>query len=234
MPFEEIVDDFRFNGKIVPALTASVVNGPWAKADTSSAGTPTLAAAGGFMVGAFDAQSEVQNLCLYHGDILSYDIDDLVSAEFWIKTVAALDAASQLAFGMESARNDAIDSIAEAALFRIIGNNSVVVESDDGTNNNDDVATGQTLVAAVKRFHIDFKTGIQSKVGVQSVGGKANVLFSMSDGRGALRPVARATQFDMSNYAGGLQPFVQLQKTADTNVDSFSLQRVRIVYRVEV
>lgn len=234
MARETFVDDFHFNGKMVPALTASVVNGPWAKADTSAAGTPTLASSGGFMVGAFDAQSEVQNLCLYHGDVLNYDIDELISAEFWIKTVAALDSATQLAFGMISARNDAIDSIAEAAIFRLIGNNSVVVETDDGTNNNDDKATGQTLVAAVKRFHIDFASGIKTVVGAASSGGKAEVLFSMDNGRGQLARVAAATRFDMSNYAGGLQPFVQLQKTADTNVDSFSLRRVRIKYRREV
>lgn len=198
-------------------LTASPAGSDvWDIADTSSAGTPTYTVGGinGEATLAFDAQSEIQNVCLYQSDALNYDIDLLKNVEFSLKVTASLDAATQIAWGMASARNDAIDSIAAAALFRIIGNNTVVVESDDSVNNNDDVATGTTVVAAYKKFVIDFS------------GGTANVKFYIDGAR-----VASSTTFDMSNYTAGLQPMVQLQKTADTNVDSVTIDYVKIVSR---
>lgn len=201
-------------------LTASPTNGDrWDIADTSSAGTPTYTVGGinGEATLAFDNTSEVQNVCLFQSDVLNYDIDLIQRIEFSVKTVASLDSATSLAFGLASARNDAIDSIAAHATFRLIGSNSVVVETDDGTNDKDDIATGQTLVATYKRFVIDF------------TGGKSNVKFFMDDGNGALVQVAKSTTFDMSNYSSGLQPYVQLQKTADTNTDSVTIDYVGII-----
>ena len=140
-------------------------------------------------------------------------------AEFRIKmNQAALDATSQVAFGLTGDRNDTIDSIAQAAIFRVVGADSttaVVVESDDGTNNNDDVATGQTLINAYKTFKIDFSQGT------------SDVRFMMDDANG-LRRVATGTTFDMSNYTGSLQPFVQIQKTADTNTDGLTIDYIKV------
>ena len=126
--------------------------------------------------------------------------------------MASLDTATSLAFGLCSARNDAIDSLAAHASFRLIGSNSLVVETDDSVNDNDDVATGATLVDTYKRFVIDF------------TGGKSNVKFYVDGVR-----VAASTTFDMSNYSAGLQPYVQLQKTADTNTDSVVIDYIKIV-----
>ncbi len=158
------------------------------------------------------------------GDVLPFDIDDIIRAEFIVKTVAALDATTQLAFGLASARNDAIDSIAEAALFRCIGDNNVVVETDDGTNNNDDVATGLTLGAAWKRFAINFaeRNTTQDPPSL-SLGRKSNIGFYGSNDNGSLRRVASGTRFDMSNYSGGLQLFAQIQKTSDSNTDHLDI-----------
>lgn len=228
---ELLCDDFRFNGKISPALTASVVDGPWAKADTSSAGSPTVASAGGFMDLTLASTSEVENLCLYFGDVLPYDIDDLVQFDVWLKITATLDAAISAAFGLASARNDDIDTLAHAALFRVIGSNSVVVESDDGVNNNDDVATGLSLSTTLKRFSINFKDGIQTVSGGLSTGGKSNVLFYAENDQQLLRPVGRGTRFNMENYSGGLQPYFQLKKTAAAAVATLSIKRVRVMYR---
>jgi hypothetical protein len=130
---------------------------------------------------------------------------------------AAADAATSVAFGLASARNDAIDSIANAALFRVIGaddTTAVVLETDDGTNNNDDIASGTTLVAAYKKFVISFSHG------------KADVRFYIDGER-----VGASTTFDMSNQTTGFQPFVQLQKTSDANTDSVVIDYVRIYSR---
>lgn len=208
--FVEFVEDF-----LGPqTLTASPAGSDrWDIADTSSAGTPTYTVGGinGEATLAFDSQSEIQNVCLFQSDVLNYDIDKLISIEMRVKTTATLDSTTSLAFGLASARNDAIDSIAEAALFRLIGDNTLVVETDDGTTNNDDVATGASLSSTYKRFVISFESGT------------SDVRFYVDGAR-----VAASTTFDMSGYTAGLQPIVQIQKTADTNTDSVTVDYIKI------
>lgn len=222
-------DDFLGTGTFV----ASAGLDPWLITDTSSAGTPTYTrvdhgeTAGVFRPGvaqlAFDSQGEIQNVCLSFGDKLCFDITTLRGFECGLRFVAATgsakDANTTLAFGVTGDRNDAIDSIAYAALFRLASasaSNVMVVESDDGTNNNDDVATGFTLTDTVwGKFKIDF-----SKL--------TDVKFYAGLSTGAMRRVGQATTFDMSNYAAGLQPFFQLQKGADTTTDAVQIDYVRL------
>ncbi|MCH8830131.1 MAG: hypothetical protein IID45_11200 [Planctomycetes bacterium] len=185
-------------------------------ADTSSAGTPTYryvdgASEGGETEVQMAADVEVENVCVYQGDSLPFDIDQIIEARIRFKLKqAALDATSQIALGLVGDRNDTIDSIAQAAVLRIVGadnTTNVVVETDDGTNNNDDVATGKTIADTdVHELIISFAAG------------KFDVRFFL-DGQ----PLAPGTTFDMSNYSGALQFFAQIQKTADANTDGFNL-----------
>jgi hypothetical protein len=218
--------DFRGN----PAL-------PWTITDTSNSGTPTYAGVslGGLEL-AFDNTSEVQNVCLSFADKLAYDIDDLIRIE-WIAKVGAtaLDTATTIVMGMGSARNDDPDAVAANAYFKLAGSNTLVVESDDGTTDNDDIATGDTLSTTFKRFAIDFSKGVYSKEPPSlSVGGKGAVEFYVGNARGQLRRVASGTRFDMSAYTAGLQPYFQIQKTADTNTDSLTILQVSVEYRLPV
>tara|TARA_R110000868_G_scaffold268152_1_gene527383 strand:+ start:98 stop:796 length:699 start_codon:yes stop_codon:yes gene_type:complete len=197
----------------------------WVITDTSSAGTPTYArvdlgeatvsGAIGSASLAFDSQTEAQNVCLSFGDNLAFDVDKVRGIEFRVKLgQAALDTATSIAFGLTGDRNDAIDSIAYAALFRVIGaddTTAVVVETDDGTNDNNDVATGSTLLTAWKVLKILFPPG------------NAAVTFWIDNIQ-----VATATAFDMSNFHGGVQPFVQIQKTSDNNTDSIQIDYVQV------
>ena len=182
--FVEFVEDF-----IGPqTLTASPTGSDrWDIADTSAAGTPTYTVGGinGEATLAFDAQAEVQNVCLFQSDVLNFDIDKLLRIELRVKTTATLDTTTSLAFGLASARNDAIDSITAHASFRLIGANTLTV--------------------------IDFS------------GGTANVKFYVDGVR-----VGSSTTFDMSGYTAGLQPYVQIQKTSDTNVDSVTIDYIKI------
>lgn len=211
-------DDFLGHGE----LPSSQSDSDWLVDDTSASGTPTYSKGGigGEATLQLASTSEIENVCLHHGDDLNFDIDNLKKVYFRVKMAqAAMDAASQVAFGVCSARNDAIDSIAAAACFRVIGaddTTAVVVETDDGSNDNDDVATGQTLSNSYKEFVIDFS------------GGKSDVKFYMDNGDGNLSRVAASTTFNMSGYSAGLQPFVQIQKTADTNTDGVVIDYVRI------
>lgn len=216
----EFCDDFFGGG----TLSTAGQGDPWVIADTSTSGTPTYVYVDGSATGevaiTLASTSEIENVCLSFGNVLCFDIDSIQGAEFRVKMgQAAIDATSQVAFGLTGDRNDAIDSIAQAALFRVVGADSttaVVVETDDGTTDNNDVATGQTLINAYKTFKIDFTQGT------------SDVRFFMDNGNGSLVRVAAGTTFDMSGYTGSLQPFLQLQKTADTNVDSVTIDYVKV------
>jgi hypothetical protein len=212
-------DDF-VGHRIYSATAASNVGHNWKVTKTAAAGTPTfapLATERGLKVD-MDAQNEVQNLCISFADLLAFDIDDIVEARFRLKmNQAALTTGSQLAFGLQGNRNDTIDSIAQHLSFRVIGADSttlVVVESDDGTTDLDDKATGKTLINAYKDFTINFARGT------------SKVQF-LIDGQ----PVANTVTFDMSAYTAGLQPYMQLQKAANTNADGFTILRAEVDYR---
>lgn len=217
--------EYYFRGEQALAAAGSGAGGPWVKADTSSAGSPTVAGLlGGGLRMLLASTTEVENLCVYHGDVLSFDIDDIVAAEFAVKTVATLDSATSIAFGLCSARNDDPDSLTAHASFRCIGSNAVVVETDDGTNDNDDVATGLTIGTGWKRFRMDFASrNTTMEPPSVSKGRKSNIEFYGSNDNGSLRRVASGTRFDMSNYSSGLQPYFQIQKTSDSNTDNLDI-----------
>lgn len=205
-------DDF-FGAGLFGAASAG---DPWVITDTSSAGTPTYVRVDGAATGeaklTLASNSEIENVCLSFGDILCFDIDSIQRVEMRVKQgQATIDSTTSIAFGIAGDRNDAIDSIAQHALFRLIGDNNLVVETDDGTTDNDDVTTGTTLTNAYKKFVIDFTQGT------------SDVRFYVDGAR-----VAASTTFDMSGYTGSLQPFVQIQKTADTNTDSVVVDYVQI------
>lgn len=207
--FVEFCDDFLGTVATLPASADPAT--PWLIDDTSSSGTPTYTTGTSAATLTLASTNEIENVCLHFNDSLDFDIDDLIHAEFRVKTVASLNATTSIAFGMATARNDAIDSIASHASFRLIGSNAVVVETDDAVIDNDDVSTGKTLVATYKRFVIDFQN-------------KSDIKFYIDGER-----VAGSTTFSMANFTTGLQPYVQIQKTADTNVNSVTVDYVRIV-----
>lgn len=210
--FETYYDDF--NGTVATFPTSADPATAWLVDDTSSAGAPVYSKGTSVATLTLASTSEVENVCLHFGDALDFDIDLIQSIEMRVKLGAVFTTGSELVFGVGSARNDTTDSVAAHAWFKMVGANSttaVYAESDDGTRDNDDVATGATLGTTFKRFVIDF------------TGGKSNVKFYIDGER-----VAAATTFDMSGYSAGLQPIIQLQKAANTNVDSVVIDYVRI------
>ena len=203
-------------------LTAPVGSDQWDVVVTTTAGTPTYTVGGvnGELSIDLDTNDESEIVTVYQSDILNYDIDLLDHIEFRVKMAqAAVGATTELAFGMTSARNDVIDTIAEAALFRVVGADSttaVVVETDDGSAGNakDDIATGVTLINAYKKFVISFSHGT------------SDVRFYIDGVR-----VAASTTFDMSTYTAGLQPMIQLQKPSGLAGDGVVVDYLRIVSR---
>ena len=217
----EFIEEFLGGGTF--GGTASAFD-PWVIADTSSVGTPTYTrldhgeSTGAFAIGvaelSFDTQAEAQNVCLSFGDKLAFDFDKLRTLEARVQMgQSTVDATTMLAFGITGDRNDAIDSMAINALFRVIGADSttnVVIETDDASENNDDIVSGTTLINAWKYFKIDFSV-------------KTDVTFWIDDAR-----VGSATTFDMSNHTGGVQPFFQIQKTSDNNANSVEIDVIKL------
>jgi len=212
--FSVFEDDFYGTGVIPTSLTAGST---WKATETSAAGAPTIAnvtpANCGEIALTMAATNEVENLCVDFGDILSVDIDNILSMEIRAR-VSGCTSGTTIAFGLQSARNDDTNATTLNCMFKLIGATSttaVVIETDDNVIDNNTIATGQTLATVYKRFFIDFS------------GGKSNIKFYIDGVRCAADRV-----FSMANTTSSVQPFFQVQKTATVAVDALTIDYVRI------
>lgn len=230
MHTRKIIYDFR--GALSPPAVASR-EGIWCKKITGAAPPTCASVSGGPMELALTSASQAQIVTFYMGDILPFDIDDLIRVSFLAKISDELDASVNAVLGLAGAQNDDPDAVAANAWFKLGGSNSLLCESDDGTTDNDDKATGLTLGASYKRLAIDFSEGIHSQSPPsQSLGGKSNVIFSAGNSNGSLRRVAHNTRFDMSGYSSNLQLFAQIQKASGTAVGTLSILEAEVEYKL--
>jgi hypothetical protein len=192
----------------------------WTIKDTSSAGTPTylcLTANGGAAKLLLDNTSEAQVVTLYQNDVLPFDLAQLQSVEFTV-SVSGIDAVTTLVFGVGTAQNDTADSVTVNAWFRMQGSAStsnLLVETDDGTSDLDDKATGTTLSSTLKKCLIDFTNGL------------SDIRFYVDGAR-----VAAATTFTLASITAdqNVQLFVQLQKASGTGIPAITISNVAVQY----
>jgi len=214
------VKTFIENFDRAQAFTSTPGMNGWTIKDTSSGGTPTylcITEDGGAAKLTLVNTSEAEIVTLYYNDVLVYDVRQLRQV-WWIAKVASIDAVTTLTMGVASAQADVDDNIVTNAWFRMEGSAStsnLVVETDDATNDTDDVSTGTTLSSTYKKMLIDFTNGI------------GDVRFFVDGAR-----VAAGTLFDMSDLSSGLnvQPFVQLQKASGTGVPTVTLAQFGVSY----
>jgi hypothetical protein len=225
--------NFITDGPQIVAAYNSASHSPYVKRLTGSA---TIALAAGGISIALDATNEAQIAPFYFNDLLQFDIDDVLQFEFMMSQSVALGSNARWFAGLASAYNAAPDSLTAMIGFISAGSSAVLVESDDGTNDNDDKATGETLATVKKRFKIDLQNGLGYHTPpTRGVGGKGNIQFYMSKGQDlALAPVGRAQRFNAENYTAGLQPYFQLLKASSTDVGSLLLEWAKITYRARV
>lgn len=218
-----------FRAGATPPASGSPDSGPFVNAGTGSGVIYTPD--GGALKLGFDNSNEAARKVIYGDDHLGYDIDDLVRVEFLIKITSVASTSNvTVGFGMCSAYNATLDSMTEQAMMRVEGgSDNLLCESDDGTNDNNDVDSGEDISGDWQRFAIDFGRGVltQSPPSL-SKGGKANVHYYAGNAEGSLRRLASSTGFDMSNYSGGLQPFVQIEKASSTDTGSLWIREICI------
>lgn len=229
---------YDFMGAHKPPAVASRL-GIWCSKITQTGGACTIqTGSSGAMELTLDATNEVQNLCLYFGDVLPFDIDDLIRVSFLAKwSSGALNAAITGAIGMASARNDTLASITAAALFRFAGGsaNSLVLDSRDGTNSQSGIATGEVPGTAWRRLVLDFQSNVKTQSPPSlSLGGKADLGYFISNTNGVLKRAARNTNFSMAAHSTGLQPFVQFQKTAVAAGGTLYIAEVEVEYKLPI
>ena len=194
-------------------LSATPGHNGWAIEDTSTSGTPTYVTQdGGGAVLTLASTSEAEIVTLNQADKLIFDIDELQYLQFFAK-VSGVDSVTTIVMGLCTAQHDTPDSATNNCWFRMEGSAStsaVVVETDDGTTDNDDKATGVTLADTLKKFHIDFTRG------------KSDIRFFIDDAR-----VAASTTFSMAATTGKLQPLFTVQKASGTGTPAITVMGVK-------
>lgn len=201
-------DDFM--GKEI-GLSETGSEGRWDDVIVSTQGTVGIkadinAGAATISVGASD---EAQDAVLYMADQLNFDIDSLTTLQFRAKVITP-GVGTVVVMGMAGDHNLDKDTIAQHAWFRLDASLALKVESDDGTNDEDDVAAGTIVTDTWYVFRIDF-----SEV--------ADVKFYLDGAQ-----VGSATTFDMSNYTGNLQPYFSIDKASGVGTAEIVLDYTQI------
>lgn len=211
-------DDFVGAGGLVaiPAASAEERGVDWCKVIVGAA-PPTVAngadAANGAVALALTADDQPQDAVLYFGDQLCFDITNGGIFEFRAQLAVLPTTGVTCVAGIAGPHNLDKDTVANHGWFRWQASAAGLVESDDTTNDNDDVSTGlTTVVSTYSIYRIDFFN-------------LADVKFYVDGAR-----VGFATTFDMSNLTAGekiLQPYFSLDKASGTGVGSLTVDYVR-------
>lgn len=156
--------------------------------------------------------NEVENLNLYWKDVLSLDFRQQLYFETRVKMGnSALDSATTAVIGLCSARNNTIASIGTVAGFTLAAD-YLTARTDDAVTDTG-VNTATTLVNAYKVLKID-ATNL------------SDVKFYVDGNR-----VCKSNTFAMTGLTAStryVQPYIQLQKTSDSNQDSITVDYIYV------
>lgn len=160
-----------------------------------------------------DADSNAEDAVLYMGDQRQIDVSKKCIFETRVDVSVLPTTGVTLVMGLAGDHNLDKDTIAEHAWFRLQADGAVLVETDDTTNDNNDIATGITAVAGTYLIlKIDFTN-------------LADVRFFING-----ESVATGTTFDMSQLTASeskLQPYFSLDKASGTGVGSLKIDYVK-------
>lgn len=207
----EFIEDFTGNAG------GSVFDGTmiWNVVDVGSATEAIVAdSSNGQFLLHMAAADEAEDAVLYHGDNRTFDVGNGLIFEARIDMAVSPGTGVCAVAGMCDDHNLDKDAAAAAAWFRWDASLVTKCESDDTTNNEDDVATGITAVAGTYSiYRIDFTT-------------LSDVKFFIDGAR-----VAAGTTFDMSNLTAAekrMQPYFSLDKATGTGLGDMNIDYVKI------
>jgi hypothetical protein len=195
-------------------ITYSVV-----EVNLNTAIAPVADQPGGVIGLLIDNDNNAEDAVLYWGDQRGIDLYQHANIEFGlamhvIPTGGAPATGVTTVFGLAHDHNLDKDTVGTHAWFRLQGAASLLCETDDTTNDNNDVDTGIDLVAdAYHVFRIDCYD-------------MANVKFFVDGVR-----VCSGTTFDMSNCTADeaiMQPYISLDKAANTEVGEMYLDYMKV------
>lgn len=186
----------------------------WVKQDTSAAGAPTWALVadthGGEVAMTLAATDEAESLTLYIGDqkLFQANKNPVFEARLKVSTIAANQ---RVVFGLAGDRDATLDDVAQNAWFRIEAAMDVLVETDDGTTDNDD---NDTTVDAVNGTYAVYEVDLSNLSDVKfRINGVDYTPETMS-----LAALTTAT----------LQPFIEIQKDSGTGTPSVTIDWIRV------
>ncbi len=221
-----VFEDFLGNVDL-PKTGDTVVNtsSPLFVYDKSDAGAPTAAASADADSGVYAltiaANDEVEALVLAFGDNRSIDPAQGPVATFRLTPSAITAANDKIVFGLGSDRADDPDSVASNAWFCITGANlNLLVESDDGTTDNDDDDTGVDIVAGTfYEYRVDASNYADVKFYYRTSLGGAWIDVTPSGVTYALHATT------------GLQPYVHCGKASGAGTPTLLIDYVDVVWK---
>lgn len=203
------------------ADVGSTLPKPWGTVDVSATGTPTIAYVADTVNGVFklahDATSELQSMTLSWADQLMIDPTKKPIFEARLKVDfagATFSADQRIVIGLAAASNATLDSNTHHAWFRIEGANlNILCETDDGTTDNDDKDTEIDIVDdTFTTFRIDMSD-------------LSDIRFYVDGKPSKFATALSASAMTASNL---LQPYIEIQKDAGTEVETVTIDYVLV------
>lgn len=228
---EEFID---FNGFFLVADEgATFVNqpgSPWTV--ESEAGTSPVAARvadhdNGAINLATSATSEAADMSLFWNDELNIDSDQGPIFITRLQLPAIGIATDSRAWGLVSAKGNNVDcdAIANNAIFKVDGANlTLLIESDDGTTNDDDNDTGITLVAGT---YYEFKVSMNPVDGASPVDVR---FFYRSELGGAWTRLLPKTTFKFGADIA-CQPIFNVEKSAGVGTPGIYVDYAQVMWK---
>ena len=200
----EYFDDFL-------GAEVNTTDGPWKTVDVGDAGEGVVSDAhGGEFALTLAATPEAEDAVLYHGDRKTFDIDSKLVFECRAK-VTTPGASTTVVFGVAGDHNLDKDSVAQHAWFRLEAGLDLLLETDDGTTDNDDKDTTLNVVSGT---YYTFKIDLTDPSDVKFFVDNQQMLSSFT--------------FDMSAFSGRLQPYFSLDKSSGTGTAGLTIDWVRL------
>jgi hypothetical protein len=218
-----------FVGAMTPT-TAGTPDGLDIKKLITGAAPPTVTGTASGLECALTSASQAQLAAFSLGDILSYNIDNILRID--IDAALSASFAETAFFGLAAAHNATVESITAFSLFKAVGSNALKISTDDNVTDTTDIATGMDIGQTVRRFSMDFASGVFTPTPGLAKGGKAAVGFYGPNSRGDFRRLAENQRFDLSGYSSGFQIYGGVSKASGTNTGTLTIRRIELVHRV--